>query len=523
MRELSERMESGTLTSEQLVQHLLDRIGRIDSLVNSVIAVDPTALEQARSLDRVWAETGERVGPLHGIPVLIKDNVDTGDAVPTTVGSLALEGHYAPDDAFLVTALREAGAVLLGKANLSEWANFRGHDSTSGWSSLGGQTRNPYVLDRNPCGSSSGSGAAVAAALAPLAVGTETDGSIVCPSGVNGVVGVKPTLGLVSRDGIVPISISQDTAGPMARTVADAAVLLDALDRPDSRDPAAKEHPGQRDYLTALDSRALDGVRIGVLRGYYGAGENAEVEALFEQALEALHAQGAVIVDPVEFPDDAELGIAPFDPSAVAGDAVGATDANGSGSRSGDYENSGDPELEVLLHEFRDGLDRYLATAGVPPALASMAGVVEFNRAHADRVMPWFGQELFEEALARGPLTDPRYLEAARANGQAMRTRLRAVFQSQKLDAIVAPTNGPAWPIDLVAGDRFELSSSHYAAVSGFPNVTVPMGFVHELPIGLSFVGLAWTEPELLSYAFAFEQATMARRDPTFRPTLERY
>ncbi|HEY9144189.1 MAG TPA: amidase [Arenimonas sp.] len=484
--EAGRRMANGELDSRQLTQAYLDRIAAIDDAgpgINAVIELAPDALAQAEARDAERA-AGQVRGPLHGIPVLLKDNIDaTGMA--NSAGSLALAGHRPADDAFLVARLREAGAVILGKTNLSEWANFRSSRSTSGWSSRGGQTRNPYVLDRNPCGSSAGTGAAIAASLATVGVGTETDGSILCPSAVNGLVGLKPTVGLVSRDGIIPISISQDTAGPMARTVADAAALLTVLAAADPADPAGAAAEGKvADYLAGLDKGALAGKRIGVLR--QAMGHHPDVDAATERALDALRAAGAEVVDPVEI----------------------AT-----------WRQWGGAEFEVLLYEFKDGLDTYLADSGAP--VASLEALVAWNRENADRAMPFFGQELFEQALAKGPLTDAAYLEArARARRLAGEEGLLALLRDQDLNAVVAPTTGPAWPTDPVLGDHFTGAGYGVAAVAGTPSVTVPMGEVRGLPLGLSFMGPAWSEADLLAMAYAFEQATLARRPPAFTPTL---
>lgn len=481
-----QRMASGELSSRQLTQAYLDRIAAIDDdgpRLNAVIELAPDALAQAEALDAERA-AGKVRGPLHGIPVLLKDNIDAAGMV-NSAGSLALAGHRPADDAFLVARLRDAGAVILGKTNLSEWANFRSSRSTSGWSSRGGQTRNPYVLDRNPCGSSAGTGAAIAASLATVGVGTETDGSILCPSAVNGLVGLKPTVGLVSRDGIIPISISQDTAGPMARTVADAAALLSVLAVADPADPAGAGAEGKTaDYLAGLDKGALAGKRIGVLR--QAMGYHPDVDAATEAALEVLREAGADIVDPVEI----------------------AT-----------WRQWGGAEFEVLLYEFKDGLDTYLADSGAP--VASLEALVAWNRENADTAMPFFGQELFEQALAKGPLTDAAYLKArADARRLAGEEGLLALLRDKGLDAVVAPTTGPAWPTDPVLGDHFSGAGYGVAAVAGTPSVTVPMGEVRGLPLGLAFMGPAWSERELLAFAYAFEQAMDARRPPGFVPTL---
>jgi amidase len=418
----------------------------------------------------------------------LKANIDTGDKMDTTAGSLALKGTKAPDDAFHVKALREAGAIILGKANLSEWANFRSSNSTSGWSSIGGQARNPYALDRSPCGSSSGSAVAVAAGLSVVAVGTETDGSVVCPAGVNGVVGIKPTVGLVSRDGIIPIAHTQDTAGPMARSVEDAATLLSAMAAHDRSDPAAEGHPGVTDYSAALTTDALKGARIGVWRGYEGAEESPRVTGLFDAALETMGRFGAIVVDPVVI--------------EVA-------------------EEFYDAEFEVLLYEFKADLNAYLAAAGVDPEVETLAEIIDFNRKNAAAVMPWFAQELFQIAEAKGSLDDPEYLEALEMSHDRVAELIDAVMKKHDLDAIVAPTNGPAWKIDWVLGDRFSVSSSSLAAISGYPAVTIPMGDIHGLPIGISFFGAPYSDADLIALAYALEQNLPERRNPAFPKTLE--
>ena len=491
LSDLQELMQRGELTSERLVRLFLDRIETVDDAgptLNAIIEVNPDAIEIARELDQERA-VGENRGPLHGIPVILKANIDTGDRMATSAGSVALALHRAPDDAFHVAALRAAGVVILGKANLSEWANFRSTRSVSGWSSIGGQTRNPHVLDRNPCGSSSGSAVAVAAGLTALAVGTETNGSIVCPSGTNGVVGIKPTVGLVSRDGIIPIALSQDTAGPMARSVRDAALLLAAMAAPDNADPAARAHPGLRDYLVALDAGALEGARVGVWRQYYGAGSDPRVEAIFDAAIARLGELGAEVVDPIglEIPEGVR-----------------------------------EAEFEVLLHEFKDGLNRYLGNAGMEDDRGSLAALIRYNELRAEETMPWFGQEIFEMAESRGPLTDEVYLAGLENSGPALRRLIDAVMEEHELDAIIAPTNSPAWPIDFVAGDNYSISSSRLGAVSGYPAVTLPAGNVHGLPVGVTMFGRPWSEPQLIGYAYALEQATRSLLRPGLVPTLER-
>ena len=478
---LQTAMTDGDLTAARLVDYYLDRIARLDAAgptINSVIEINPEARQLAEQLDAERA-AGNIRGPLHGIPVLLKANIDTGDSMATSAGSLALATHVAPDDAFLVAELRAAGAVILGKTNLSEWANFRSTGSSSGWSSVGGQTRNPYDPRRNPCGSSSGSGAAVAANFAVLAVGTETDGSVVCPASINGIVGIKPTLGLVSRDGIIPIAHSQDTAGPMARTVRDAALMLTAMSKADHSDPAAAGRPTvARDYAADLSPDGLRGRRIGVLRNYGGAGRIPAVDDAFNDAVDRMRSLGAIIVDDLR----------------------------------PDTEGMGDAEYEVLLYEFKTDLARYFADADAP--VKSLADVIAFNDAHADQVMPIFGQEIMLAAEAKGGLDDPAYLEALETSKSLARAAIDSTLSEHNLDAIIAPSNGPAWLTDHVLGDSFGVGSSSFAAVSGYANITVPSAYHAGLPLGISFIGGAWSEHELIKMAYAFEQATKARRTP---------
>jgi len=480
---LQASMDTGELSAVDLVDFYLARIEAIDRSgprLNSVIELNPDARTIAEALDDERQSTGPR-SPLHGIPVLLKANIDTGDRMATTAGSLALEGHIAPDDANIVAQLRDAGAVILGKANLSEWANFRSTRSSSGWSSIGGQTRNPYDPLRNPCGSSSGSGVSISANLAVLAVGTETDGSIVCPASINGIVGIKPTLGLVSRDGIIPIAISQDTAGPMARTVRDAALMLNAMSANDPGDPASGERPAViPDYASGLSPDGLAGKRIGAIRNYGGAGSHPGVDAAFDAALDALRAAGAEIVDDLE----------------------------------PDTEGMGDHEYEVLLYEYKAGLASYFAESGAP--VSSLADVIAFNEANAERTMPFFGQEHMIAAEAKGGLDDPAYLEALSESKRIARGAIDQALAEHELDALVAPSNGPAWMTDHVNGDSYGIGSSSLAAISGYPNITVPSGYVFDLPVGLSFIGRPFDEPGLIRMAYAFEQATKARRAPDF-------
>ena len=489
--QLQDAMTSGRYTSRRLVELYTARIAAIDRqgpALQSVMELNPDALTIADALD-AERRSGRLRGPLHGIPVLIKDNIDTADRMMTTAGSLALAGASAPRDAFVAARLRAAGAIILGKTNLSEWANFRSTKSTSGWSARGGQVKNPYALDRNPCGSSSGTGAAVAANLAAIGVGTETDGSIVCPSGANALVGIKPTIGLVSRSGIVPISHTQDTAGPMTRTVADAAVLLGALTGVDAADRATSASRGKSstDYRSALKPDGLKGARIGVARKRY-FGYSPAADKLIDAAIADLKAQGAAIVDPADIPTAARLD---------------------------------DCEFEVLLYEFKADLNAYLAARGATAQVHSLDDVIAFNKKQEQRELPYFGQEIMVSAQKKGPLTAPAYRKAlATCRVRARALGIDAVMNRLGLDAIVAPTGSPAWPTDLVNGDHFLGASSTPAAVAGYPSITVPAGFVHGLPVGLSFIGRAWTEAKLIQYAYAYEQATHHRRPPRFLPSV---
>ncbi|HKJ80109.1 MAG TPA: amidase [Prolixibacteraceae bacterium] len=474
VEELRHKMKSGQLTSEEICSRYLDRIEMLNPVLKAVIEVNPDALEISRKLDEE-RKNGKVRGPLHGIPVMIKDNIDTGDKMQTTAGSLAFEGNLAEHDAFIVQKLRESGAVLLGKTNLSEWANFRSTSSSSGWSGRGGQARNPYILDRSPCGSSAGTGVAVAANLCAIGIGTETNGSIVCPSGVNGIVGIKPTLGMWSRRGIVPIAHSQDTAGPMARSVTDAAILLGELAAFDSKDAETHLEKGEihSDYTQFLKKDGLAGKRIGIASQLIGF--NSKVDALFQKAVEEMRNQGAEIVDKVEFEHNQKWG---------------------------------SPSYEVLLYEFKTDLNKYIAEHPKIEA-HKLQDIIAFNKQNAEREMPWFDQEIFEMAAEKGDLTSEEYLKAlADSKRFAGKEGIDAVMQEHNLDAIIAQTNGPAWNIDWVNGDHFSGGSSSPAAISGYPNITVPMGFVHSLPVGISFFGKAWSEPKLLEIAYAFEQAT---------------
>lgn len=481
----------GRWTSRRVTEMYLDRIHSMDRQgvsLRAMLDLNPDALADADAADKARA-AARLASPLHGIPVIVKDNVDTHDKMTTTAGSLALEGSIAPRDAFIVEKLRAAGAIIVGKANLSEWANFRGDHSTSGWSSRGGAVKNPYVLDRNPCGSSSGTGASIAANYATVGIGTETDGSIVCPANNCGLVGVKPTVGLVSRSGIIPISASQDSAGPMTRTVTDAALLLTAIIGTDPRDPVTAQADAHQlgDLSTFLKLDALKGARVGVVRQSL-TGYHAKTDALFEEALKTLNALGAVIVDPADIPH---------------------------------IDDYGRDESTVLHYEFKQGINDYLAALGPAAKMKSLEDLIRFNEANKTRVMPWYGQEDFLKSQACGPLTDKKYLDArARCVRLSRREGFDAVMAQHRLDVLVAPTGGPAWPTDLLTGDHFGGSSSSPCAVAGYPHVTVPMGWMSDLPVGLSFMGLAWTEAKLLGYAFAYEQATKHRRAPKFIPTL---
>ncbi len=479
--DLHDRMQRGELTSEQLVGSYLERIESIDRdgpRLNSIIEINPDALLTARSLDEEWRKSGPR-GPMHGIPVVLKANIGTADQMYTTAGSLALANHRPPSDAFLVSRLRDAGAIILGKANLSEWANFRSSRSSSGWSSIGGQTRNPYDTVRNACGSSSGSAVSVAANLTAVAIGTETDGSVMCPSGINGIVGIKPTLGLVSRSGIIPLAHSQDTAGPMARSVRDAAILLGAMTGTDAEDPVTQnEREAISDYTANLTADGLAGKRIGVIRSYYGAGSHAEVEAIFESTIKTLREQGAEIVDSIEI------------------DTTGVDDAEGT----------------VLRYEFKADLKQYLEQTGAP--ISSLAEIIEFNENNKETVMPFFGQERMLASQEKGALTDDEYLVALETSKRVSQRGIDDAMTEHDLDALIAPTNGPAWLTDHVNGDSFHVGSSSYAAVSGYPNITVPAGFISGLPVGVSFIGQAFSEKSLIEIAYAFEQATSIRRPP---------
>lgn len=482
--DMQTKMQCGELTARQLTEMYLERIRQVNPKINAIIELNPEALEIADMLDAERRQGSVR-GPLHGVPVLLKDNIDTHDRMQTTAGSLALSGSIARQDAFLVGQLRRAGAVLLGKTNLSEWANFRSTRSTSGWSSRGGLTRNPYALDRSACGSSSGSAAAVAANLCAAAVGTETDGSIICPSQTNGIVGIKPTLGLVSRSGIIPIAHSQDTAGPMARTVTDAAILLEAMTGADPRYPAAASAPvGGPGYRSGLDPNGLQGARLGVPRKM--AGSDERVLAVFDECIALLKQCGAEVVDAVSIPT---------------------------------FNKFAKSEMEVLLYEFKAGLNAYLSGLGPEAPVHSLEDLIRFNEEHAARVMPYFGQERMLAAQKKGPLSDSRYLKALERNARLTRAEgLDAALQAHHLDALILPSGGPAWLIDLVNGDSigWDMESTSMPAVAGYPHITVPAGYIFGLPVGLSFIGAAWQEAKLIRLAYAFEQAARVRRPPQF-------
>jgi amidase len=496
--QLQEGMKSGKFTARLLVEKYASRIDEIDKpidkqndkrgpAVNSILELNPDALAIADALDHERKAKGPR-GLLHGIPVLIKDNIDTADKMMTTAGSLALLGSKPPKDSFVAQKLRAAGAVILGKTNLSEWANIRSSHSTSGWSGRGGLTRNPYALDRNPCGSSSGTGAGISANLCAVGIGTETDGSIVCPSSANGLAGIKPTVGLVSRSGIIPISHTQDGAGPMCRTVRDAAILLGALTGVDPEDSATVASQGKSysDYAQFCDPNGLKGARIGVARKY--AGFSDPVDALLEHSLDALKKAGATLVDPADIETLGKFG---------------------------------DSELLVFLYELKADLNAYLARLGPGAPVRTLKDIIDFNERNRQKEMPYFGQDMFIKSEAKGPLTEKEYLDALAKNHQLARVEgIDALMDKHKLDAIVAPTGGPAWLTDLVNGDAFAGGSSNAAAVAGYPNINVTAGFISGLPVGISFFGRAWSEPTLIGLAYAFEQTTKARQAPRFLPSI---
>jgi amidase len=491
INDLQAGLKSGKYSARSLVEAYLARIEEVDKngpQVNSVIEVNPEALAIADASDKERREKGSR-SLLHGIPVLIKDNIDTADRMRTSAGSLALGESTPPKDSFIAQKLRQAGAVILGKTNLSEWANFRSTHSTSGWSGRGGLTKNPYVLDRNPCGSSSGSGVAAAANLCAVTIGTETDGSIVCPSNMNSLVGIKPTVGLVSRAGIIPISHTQDTAGPMCRTVADAVIVLGAITVIDSRDPVTRESRGKglTDYTKFLDPNGLKGARLGIVRKSFGFSDR--VDRLLNESIDAMKRAGAVVVDPANIP------------------------------HVGEYDDS---EFEVLLYEFKAGLNAYLKSLGAGAPAKTLKDLIDYNNQHRDTEMPYFGQEIFLRAEAKGDLKSPAYLKALAKNIRLSRAEgIDAVMIKHKLDALVAPTGGPPWTTDLVNGDHFVGGLSTAPAVAGYPHITVPAGYIFGLPIGISFVGRAYTEATLIKIAYAYEQLTRFRKPPKFLPTMD--
>jgi amidase len=484
--ELQDGMRSGKFTARSLVEKYTARIDEIDKrapAVNAIIELNPDAFAIADALDEERRAKGPR-GPLHGIPVLIKDNIDTADRMMTTAGSLALVGSKPPKDSFVAQRLRAAGAVILGKTNLSEWANIRSSHSTSGWSGRGGLTKNPYALDRNACGSSSGTGAGISANLAAVGIGTETDGSIVCPSSSNGLAGIKPTVGSVSRSGIIPISHSQDGAGPMCRTVRDAVILLGALTGVDPEDSATAASAGksQTDYSQYCDPNGLKGARIGVARKYFGF--NDAVDALMEEALDVMKKQGATLVDPADI------------------ETLGKFD---------------DSELLVFMYELKADLNAYLARLGPSAPVRTLKDIIEFNDRNRQKEMPYFGQDLFLKAEGKGPLSEKAYLDAVARNHQLARNEgIDAIMDKHHLDALVAPTGGPAWLTDLINGDHSGGGSSNAAAVAGYPNVNVTAGSIFGLPVGISFFGRAWSEPTLIKLAYSFEQAAKARQAPRF-------
>ncbi len=487
--ELQESLKSGKLTVKYLTEKYLETIAEIDSRhpeLNSIIELNPDALQIAESLDRELKTKGRR-GPMHGVPVLIKDNIGTSDRMTTTAGSMALAGSIPDQDSYVAAKLRRAGAVILGKANLSEWANFRSSQSTSGWSARGGQTRNPYALDRDPSGSSSGSAVAVAANLCSVAIGTETDGSIIGPSCMNCLVGIKPTVGLVGRSGIIPISHTQDTAGPMARTVTDAAIVLGALTGIDPKDQVTTESSGKSfsDYTQFLDPDGLQGARIGVARKYFGFSET--VDGIVEDLIEEMKSRGASIIDPVEIPREGKI-----------------------------------EEFKIMLYEFKAGINEYLRGLGTAAPVRSLKEIIEFNERNREIEMPYFGQDIFVKAEAKGPLSSPDYQKALKNNLRLSREKgIDALMQEHKLDAVMAPSGGPPSPIDLVNGDHYIGGSSSPAAVAGYPNINLPAGFIFGLPFGISFFGRAYSEPTLLRLAYALEQATKIRRPPKFMETAD--
>jgi len=491
IKEIQALMEKGELSAKKLTKMYLNRIQEIDKAgpkVNAIIEINPDALQLAEKLDEERKNNKIR-GPLHGIPIIIKDNINTADRMQTTAGSLAFKDHFASEDAFIVKKLRKAGAVIFAKANLSEWANFRSTRSTSGWSSRGGQTINPYSLDRSPCGSSSGSAVAVASNLCSVAIGTETDGSIICPSHINSIVGIKPTIGLVSRTGIVPISHNQDTAGSMARTVQDAAILLSAMVGKDLEDASTIEHDYNipPDYTKFLDPSGLKGVRIGIARDFFGKNDN--IDKIIVNSIKKMKDLGAEIIDPIEI--------------KILNDLE-------------------EPEFEVLLYDFKHDLNDYLDKYGPINSLKNLDDLIKFNNRHPKKIMPYFGQELFIMASEKGSITSDEYKKALNKCHRLARDEgINHILKEHQLDAILAPSGGAAWIIDYINGDHFTGGSSSIAAVAGYPNITVPAGYVFGLPVGISFFGDAFQEPKLLKIAYAFEQATKIRIPPKFLSKIE--
>ncbi|GCE12727.1 amidase [Tengunoibacter tsumagoiensis] len=488
--ELQAAMSQGKLTACQLTELYIERIQTLNPQLHAILEINPDALKIANALDQERASTGPR-GPLHGIPVLLKDNIATADLMETTAGSLALLGARPPRDAFVAQKLREAGAVILGKTNLSEWANFRSSASASGWSARGGVARNPYVLDRTVCGSSSGSASAISANLAVVSLGTETDGSILCPAGITGVVGIKPTVGLTSRAGVIPIAHSQDTVGPFARTVTDAAILLGAITGVDERDPFTGESANHfhKDYTPFLDKQGLKGARIGVSRQVY-FGYSPKADAIINTAIQELKELGAIIIDPADIPTARQMA-------------------------------ESEAEMKVLLHELKADMNAYLSELG-NTEMHTLADLIAFNTAHAEEELIYFGQEHFLQAQETGDLNDPDYLAALAENHRLSRQEgIDKVMNDYQLDALVMPTVSPAWTIDLVNGDHYTGSSSQPAALAGYPAITVPAGYSHGLPVGITFMGRAYSEPTLIRLAYAFEQSTLQRRAPQFLPTIQ--
>ncbi len=487
IKTIQEMLDKNEITSFKLVQQYLERIKEIDPETNAIIELNPDALDIAKSLDEERNSKGKR-SLLHGIPIIIKDNIDTADKMMTTAGSLALEGNYAQKDAFVAKQLKDAGAIILAKANLSEWANMRGKRSNSGWSSRGGQTKNPYVLNRNPCGSSSGSAVAVASNFCTVAVGTETDGSVICPSGINGIVGIKPTIGLVSRIGIIPISHSQDTAGPMTRTVEDAAILLTVMAGYDDKDEVTKESISQeKDYTKFLISDGLKGARLGLNKKHLDM--VPKVTKLYESIIQELKDLGAEIVEFDEFPTVEKLD---------------------------------ESEYNILLYDYKVDLNKYLQGTGLGAKVHSVEELIKFNDEHKETILPLFGQEHLIACLEKSGFESEEYIDAKKVCDQ-YKNKVIEFFDENKLDALITPSNGPSWLIDTVNGDYFTgiEGTTSIAAITGFANITVPMGYIQGLPIGLNFIGKAFSEPTLIKIAYSFEQATKVRKPPQFLKNIE--